>query len=109
MAHDRRRFVARRFDEGVQPVHRAFGVKAPVAGTRGTVGGKVGSDHPMGGHQVGDAPAPIHGRLARTVEEHQGRAIAALEDSGRNAGRVEPAFGDGHATQQPIPVLVRSG
>jgi hypothetical protein len=54
--------------------------------------GQVGGDHPVGPDQLGDHLQPAFGELPGAVQQHDRRAVAALQHRGRVAGQGQPSL-----------------
>ena len=81
----------------------ALGVERAAAHLGGALARQVGRDHAVRRHEVGDHPQPVGRVRARAVQQHQRRAVAALEHA-RSRRRPAPAV----APRPGVPASRRS-
>src|SRR5512133_1289688 len=87
---------------------QASAVAAP-GGPRGAEARQVRRDDMVGRDQLGDDRQPDARPAALTVQQHEGRAVPALQHGGGHPGQEQPSFGDRGAGQQPLPEAVARG
>jgi hypothetical protein len=56
-------------DQLTQPAQHVLGVERSISRLGGTVAGQVGSDHPIGLHQVRNHPHPVRSEFSRTMQQ----------------------------------------
>lgn len=100
-----RRLLAGRLDQRLQPCSDRPGVQAGGR-RRLTQPGQVGHHHPMGPHKVREDPPPDDATgLDPAVQQHQGRAVSALQHRGGDAVKLSMLLFE----QQPLQQLLPAG
>ena len=105
----RRRRRAGALDQVAEPGEHPAGVERAVQHLGAALAGQVRRDHAMAGHQLREHAHPVGGAAARPVEQHERRALAALEHGGGDPGQQDLVLRRGDLGQQPPScVLSRS-
>ena len=74
-----------------------------ASSVRGAVAGQVGRDHAVAcATSAVEHAHPVRRVGAGPVQQHQRRAVAALQHGGRDAGDVQPPLGDREAGEQAL-------
>ena len=94
-------------DQLAEPRADPLGVQlAGGVDDRGAVAGQVGDDHAARRREARDDAQPVRRVPRRAVQQHHRRAVAALEDGGRDARQREPALRDGQPGEQVPPGIL---
>lgn len=89
-----RRRGARMLDQRTQPIQYAIGLNRATGHHRVPVSRHVRGDDPVGLGQFRKYTDPLGRVLARPVQEHDGRAVPTLKDSGLHTSHIERPLGE---------------